>query len=237
MKVGLFVTCLIDQFFPQVAWASVKLLERAGADVCFDSRQTCCGQPAYNSGFWPEARQVSGSLFGLYRDADYIVVPSGSCAAMMRQHLYRLHPDLEPRDIATFADRVVELTDFLTRICGVDDFDSQLHARVAYHDSCHALRNLRIHEAPRRLLKNVRGLQLVELPGADQCCGFGGLFSVQYPEISVSMGRDKLRDLEEANVDLLVSTDMGCLMHLGGMMGRHGLNVRTMHIAEVLVAG
>lgn len=236
MKVGLFVSCLVDQFHPQVAWATVKLLEKVGAEVCFDSRQTCCGQPAYNSGFWPEARQVSSSLFDLYPDADYVVVPSGSCAAMMHHHLHDIHPELERERIAAFAGRVVELTDFLVRICHRDDFSSFLEARAAYHDSCHALRDLHVREAPRRLLAKVRGLQLVELAGADQCCGFGGLFSVGYPEISASMGTDKLRNLEQSRAEVLVSSDVGCLMHLDGMIRRQGLTVRTMHIAEVLAA-
>jgi L-lactate dehydrogenase complex protein LldE len=237
MKVGLFVTCLVDQFFPEVAWAAFKLLEKAGAEVCFDQRQTCCGQPAYNSGFWSEARQVSESLFDLYPQADYIVVPSGSCGAMMRRHLQDVHSDKAPQDIAAFADRVVELTDFLTRICGVEEFNARLRARATYHDSCHALRDLCIHDAPRRLLKKVRDLQLVELPGADQCCGFGGLFSVKYPDISASMGKDKLRNLEQTGAEILISSDVSCLMHLSGMAQRRQLPVRMMHIAEVLAAG
>lgn len=234
MKVGLFVTCLVDQFFPGVAWASVKLLEKAGASVSFDPRQTCCGQPAYSSGFWSEARQVSRPLLDLFPDADYIVVPSGSCAAMMRRHLFQLHTGAEGEHVASFADRIVELTDFLTRICGRDDFNASLQARAAYHDSCHALRDLGIREAPRRLLAKVRGLELVDLPGADQCCGFGGLFSVKFPELSASIGRDKLRGLKETGADILVSGDVSCLMHLDGMMRREGLKVRSMHIAEVL---
>lgn len=236
MKVGLFVTCLVDSFFPQVAWATVKLLEKVGAEICFDSRQTCCGQPAYNSGFWSEARQVSQSLFDLYPETDYIVIPSGSCGAMMRNHLYDVHPNKEPDNIAAFSDRVVELTDFLTRICGVDDFNSRLNVRATYHDSCHALRDLCIRDAPRRLLGRVHGLELVELPGADQCCGFGGLFSVKYPEISASMGRDKLRNLKETGAEVLISSDVSCLMHLNGMIRRQQMKVRAMHIAEVLAS-
>ncbi|MBI3940571.1 MAG: (Fe-S)-binding protein [Acidobacteria bacterium] len=234
MKAGLFVTCLVDQFFPGVAWASVRLLEKAGASVCFDPRQTCCGQPAYNSGFWPEARDVGRSLFDLFPDTDYIVVPSGSCAAMMRRHLFQLHSQAGMERIAAFARRVVELTDFLTRICGRDDFESSFVARAAYHDSCHALRDLQIRDAPRRLLAKVRGLEMVELACADQCCGFGGLFSVKYPEISASMGRDKLRCLRETGAEILVSSDVSCLMHLDGMMRKEGLKIRTLHIAEVL---
>ena len=234
MKVGLFVTCLVDQFFPQVAWAAVRLLEKAGVEVCFDSSQTCCGQPAYNSGFWSEARQVSESLFDLYADVDYIVTPSGSCGAMMRNHLLEIHPDKKPEDVASFSNRVVELTDFLTRICGKEDFDASFPARATYHDSCHALRELRIYEAPRRLLNKVRGLELVELPRADQCCGFGGLFSVKYPDISASMGKDKLCHLKGTGAQVLISSDVSCLMHLNGMIRKQQIPVRTMHIAEVL---
>lgn len=233
MRVGLFTSCLVDQFFPEVAWSALKLMEMCGASVAFDPAQTCCGQPAFNAGCTSEAREVSGRLFDLYPDADYIVVPSGSCAAMMRCHLAELHDAGQP-GLAGFAERVVELTDFLTRICGREDFGARLRGTAAYHDSCHALRELGIHAAPRRLLGRVRDLDLVSLPGQDQCCGFGGLFSVRYPEISASMGRDKIEDLVRLGVNYVISGDSGCLMHLGGMLRRQELPIRPLHIAEVL---
>ncbi|HEY2932329.1 MAG TPA: (Fe-S)-binding protein [Acidobacteriota bacterium] len=237
MKVGLFVTCIVDQFFPDVAWATVKVLRKAGVEVCFDSRQTCCGQPAYNSGFWSEARRVSGNLFPLFPDVDHIVVPSGSCAAMMRNHLSEVHTDSDPGEIQKFSRRVVELSEFLVRVCGIEDLSASFRARAAFHDSCHALRDLRVGDAPRKLLRKVRDLELVELPGADQCCGFGGLFSVKYPEISASMGSDKLGCLQQSGANVLVSADMSCLMHLKGMMQKQKFNLRTMHLAEVLASG
>lgn len=214
----------------------MELLEGTGAQVLFDPRQTCCGQPAYNCGFWSDARQVSHSLLDLYPEADYIVVPSGSCAAMMSRHLGDLHGESEAGRIAALAGRVVELADFLERICRVDDFGARLPARAVYHDSCHALRELGIAQAPRRLLARVRDLQLIELEGAGQCCGFGGLFSVRYPEISASMGEDKLRSLARSGAEVLISGDVSCLMHLDGMLRRQGLKVRCMHLAEVLTA-
>jgi L-lactate dehydrogenase complex protein LldE len=233
MKAGLFATCLVDQFFPQVAWSTLRLLEMCGVSVEFDPGQTCCGQPAYNSGCHADAKQVSARLFNLYADADYIVVPSGSCAAMMRRHLYELH-GADHAGLNSFAERVVELTDFLTRVCGRDDFGARFRGKAAYHDSCHALRDLGIHAAPRRLLTHVRELELVSLPEQDQCCGFGGLFSVRYPEISASMGKDKIENLVRLGVDLVVSSDSGCLMHLGGMLRRQGVPIRALHVAEVL---
>ena len=236
MRVGLFTSCLVDQFFPEVAWSAVKLIEVCGARVVFDPHQTCCGQPAFNAGCHDEAREVSSHLFDLYPGADYIVVPSGSCAAMMRCHLSELHGSDRP-GLAGFTGRIVELTDFLTRICGREDFGARLRGTAAYHDSCHALRELGIHAAPRRLLGNVRELELCSLPGQDQCCGFGGLFSVRYPEISASMGRDKIDGLIRSRVDYVISGDSGCLMHLGGMLRRQRIPIRTLHIAQVLAGG
>jgi len=236
MKVGLFVTCVIDQFFPEVAWAAVKVLKKAGVQVCFDPAQTCCGQPAFNSGFWSEARRVSSGLFDLFPDVEHIVVPSGSCAAMMRNHLAEVHTDRDPAEIRKFSRRVMELSEFLVRVCGIEDLSASMRARATYHDSCHALRDLNVGDAPKRLLKKVRDLELVDLPGADQCCGFGGLFSVKYPEISASMGSDKLRGIKQSGADIVISADMSCLMHLKGLMQRQNLNVRTMHLAQVLAS-
>lgn len=236
MKVGLFVTCVVDQFFPEVAWATVKVLKKAGVDICFDDSQTCCGQPAYNSGFWTEAQRVSRKLFQLFPNVEHIVVPSGSCAAMMRNHIAELHTDRDAAEIQDFSRRITELSEFLVRVCKIEDLNASLRARAAYHDSCHALRDLNVGDAPKRLLRKVRELELVELPGADQCCGFGGLFSVKYPEISASMGADKLRFIKQTGANTLISADMSCLMHLKGLMQRQDVKVRTMHLAEVLAS-
>ena len=236
MKVSLFVTCLVDQFYPQIAVSAVKILEQLGIDVHFDVRQTCCGQPAFNSGFTEEAKQVGCSLLDIYKDQEWIVTPSGSCCSMMKVFLPELLSD-EPRysELAqNVSTRVWEFSDFLVSVLKVESMGASFRARATYHDSCHLLRELGIQEPPRKLLNSVAGLDLQEMENSEQCCGFGGSFSVKFAEVSSEMGRKKLQAIEQTGAQYVIAADASCLMHLEGLINRQKSQLKTMHIAEVL---
>ncbi|MCZ6599078.1 MAG: (Fe-S)-binding protein [Planctomycetota bacterium] len=242
MQVSLFVTCLVDQFWPSVGRATVTVLRRAGCQVAFDPRQTCCAQPAFNAGYLDEARRVAKSFIEVFErsKADAIVTPSGSCCAM----LHRLR-DLFEDDAAwrvragRVAEQTHELGSFLVDVLGVDDLGARYEGRVSWHDACHGLRDLGIKDQPRRLIRNVEGTELVELPDSDaeSCCGFGGTFSVKYPEISVAILDRKLEALRKLEIDAVVSGDVSCLMQIGGRLQRQGSPIATMHLAELLARG
>ena len=240
MKVALFATCLVDQLWPTVGEATVEVLRRAGCEVTFDARQTCCGQPAYNTGYREEARRVGGSLVDLYDadPADAIVFPSGSCAAMVH-HLPELFAEDDPRHgkAKAVAARTFELGALLVRHLGVTDLGARFPGKVTWHDACHGLRELGIKDEPRALLDEVQDLELVEATGCDTCCGFGGTFSVKHPELSVAMLDQKLQHLEVAGIDTVVSGDVSCLMQIQGRLEHRGSPVKTAHLAEVLAGG
>ncbi|MCS7316245.1 MAG: (Fe-S)-binding protein [Bryobacterales bacterium] len=235
-RVSLFVTCLVDQFFPRVGLAMAEVLERLGYRVEFPEAQTCCGQPAFNTGYREEARCVARHFLSVFADADYIVAPSGSCTSMIACH----YEELFRRDPAALSEvrrlkpRLWEFSQFLLQVAGVEDVGARLPAVVTYHDSCHALRELGIREGPRRLLARVRELQLREMPAGAECCGFGGTFSVKFPEISASMVRAKIEAIRQTGADYVVSVDVSCLMQIQGALNRAGLPVGTLHLAEVL---
>lgn len=238
MRVSLFVTCLADQFGPGAATSAVRLLRRAGCEVAFPEGQTCCGQPAYNAGYAREARQVAAHFLDVFEDAEAVVSPSGSCAAMVR-HYPELFQDEEAqyRRALALAEKTFELTQFLVDRLGVTDLGSDLSGvRVAYHDSCHAMRNLGVWAQPRTLL-TAAGATL--LPWDESCCGFGGLFSVKLPELSEAMMARKVASLrtDAIGADVLVSTDLGCLMQLGGGLTRGGRGPQALHVAELLERG
>ncbi|MFF8289814.1 (Fe-S)-binding protein [Streptomyces sp. NPDC016309] len=229
MRVALFVTCVNDAVYPSTGIATVRLLERLGVEVDFPAAQTCCGQPQYNTGYRPEARRLARRTAGAFEGHTYVVTPSASCAAMVRDHYARLgEPDLAPR--------TYELTEFLVDVLGVTDVGAYFPHRVTYHPSCHGLRLLGLGDRPRRLLEAVRGLELVELPGAEECCGFGGTFAVKNPAVSVAMGRDKVRHAVGTGADVLCGGDNSCLMHIDGVLRREGERMRALHIAEILAA-
>jgi L-lactate dehydrogenase complex protein LldE len=237
MLVSLFVTCLVDQLWSSVGVSSVEVLRRAGCDVQFDDRQTCCSQPAFNTGYRNEARQVARKFIEVFESdqADAIVTPSGSCAAMVH-HLPELFSGDESwqKRARLIADRTYELSSFLVRVLNCDDVGASWSGRLTWHDACHGLRDLNIKTEPRRLISKVRGAEFVELENADSCCGFGGTFSVKYPEISVAILDQKIEAIERAKVDAVVSGDASCLMQIGGRLSRKGSKVRVMHIAELL---
>jgi L-lactate dehydrogenase complex protein LldE len=235
-EVALFVTCIVDQLFPEVGIAMADVLERAGCRLTFPPDQTCCGQPAFNSGYREEARQVARHFLKVFRDAEYIVVPSGSCTSMVTHHFQELFHD-EPQALAEAhrtGARVWEFSQFLLEVLKEEDTGAEMNAVVTYHDSCHALRELKIKQGPRRLLSHVRGLELREMDIAEECCGFGGTFSVKFPEVSGGMVRTKIDSIMRTGAEAVVSIDSSCLMQIQGAIRRAGAPIRTMHLAEVL---
>jgi L-lactate dehydrogenase complex protein LldE len=234
-RVGLFVTCLVDMIRPSIGFAAVKLLEDAGCTVDVP-RQSCCGQPAFNSGDRATAQDIARQVITAFAPFDYVVVPSGSCAGMIKVHypeLFHGDPNWQPRADA-LADKTWELTSFLVDVCSVNKVAAQLDATVTYHDSCSGLRELGVHDQPRRLLASVRGLKLTELPGADVCCGFGGTFCVKYPDISNAIVGKKAAAAWGTGADLLLAGDLGCLMNMAGKLQRDGAAIEVRHVAEVL---
>lgn len=235
-RVAFFITCLGDQFFPEVGACAVKVLERLGVEVTFNPAQTCCGQPAFNTGYRDEAREVAARVLDLFDEADYVVAPSGSCSTMIRV----FYPELFAGDSARLEktrklrERFYEFSEFLVKVLKVEDVGASFPHRVTYHDSCHLLRELGISEEPRKLIRAVEGIDFVEMQDYKLCCGFGGTFSVKFPEVSVAMGEDKLHAAVEAGAEYLVANDSGCLMHLAGLIHRRKLPLKTMHIAEIL---
>ena len=237
MKVSLFVTCLVDQMWSSIGTSCVEVLRRAGCEVEFDERQTCCGQPAFNTGYRDEARQVAKRFIEVFEQskADAIVSPSGSCTAMVH-HYAELFAD-EPQWLAraqAVAARTHEFSSFLVRVLKVEDVGASWQGRLTWHDACHGLRDLNLKSEPRRLIRNVRGAEFVEVENAEACCGFGGTFSVKYPEISVAILDQKIEAIERAGVDAVVSGDASCLMQIGGRLSRKKSSVRVMHLAELL---
>jgi len=237
-RVSLFVTCLVDQLFPQVGLAMTEVLERLGYAVDFPEAQTCCGQPAFNSGFRGEARAVGRHFLSVFGSADYIVCPSGSCTSMVRHHYGEIfHKDAEALAAATqVGPRVFEFSEFLLEVAGREDVGACWNGTVTYHDPCHALRELNIREQPRRLLRQVRGLELREMDIAEECCGFGGTFSVKFGDVSSAMLATKIAAIRRTGAQAVVSSDASCLMQLRGGLTRAGLGVRALHLAEVLAA-
>jgi L-lactate dehydrogenase complex protein LldE len=235
-RVGLFVTCLVDLFRPSVGFAAVKLLEEAGCTVEVPDAQTCCGQPAFNSGDRATTEALVRGLIDAFAGYDYVVAPSGSCAGMLRSHV----PDLFEDDPATagrakeFAGRCHELVSFLVDVMGMREVPAALERRVTYHDSCSGLRELKVKRQPRLLLESMAGLAVTEMQEPEVCCGFGGTFCVKYPQVSTKMVDNKAVDIEATGADLLLAGDLGCLMNMAGRLARRGSAVEIRHVAEVL---
>jgi L-lactate dehydrogenase complex protein LldE len=235
VKVSLLVTCLGDALFPDVGLATVRLLRRLGVTVDFPRAQTCCGQPLFNSGYHRDARDLARHTIHAFANGRLVVTPSGSCAAMVKLEYPELfHDDLVWHGRAEdLAHRTHELSDFLVNVLGVEDVGARFEGKVTYHMACH-LRGLGLFTEPERLLRRVRGLEYVPLERSDECCGFGGSFSVRFPEISGAMVRDKAAFIEQTGADAVVATDAGCLMNIAGCLRRRGSRVRALHLAEVL---
>ncbi len=235
-KVALLVTCLVDFFRPTVGLASVKLLEDAGCEVIVPEAQTCCGQPAYNNGDRKDAQDIARRVIDKFESFDFVVVPSGSCAGMLHAH----YPKLLEDDTAygeraqSLADKTFELVFFLHEIVGVERVEATYEGTVTYHDSCSALRELKIKVEPRALLNSVDGLSLKEMSDTDSCCGFGGTFCVKYPEISNKMIEAKTKEIAACGADTVLSADLGCLLNIAGKLKREGSDVKVRHVAEIL---
>jgi L-lactate dehydrogenase complex protein LldE len=239
LTVALFATCLGDQLYPDAVVSGVRLLRSLGVEVAFPERQTCCGQPAFNAGHHDDARAIARHHLAVFAGYDHVVLPSGSCGAMVRCHYAPLFAagSSEAAAAADLSRRTFELTTFVTEVLGVADVGADLGGlRVTYHDSCHALRSMGVGEAPRRLLR-AAGAELVEADGHDVCCGFGGLFAVKMPEISSAMARAKHAGIHATGATVLTSTDAGCLMQLAGTLRREGSTLRVTHVAELLWEG
>jgi len=229
VRVALFIPCFVDQLQPEVGKAVVRVLRRLGIEPFFPGDQTCCGQPAFNTGYWEEARRLARRYCEVFAEADAIVSPSGSCTAMVRNYYPELLGEVPHAAANTF-----EFSEFLTRRLGIVDVGARFSALASYHDSCHALRELQLKDEPRRLLAEVRDLELVEMDEAETCCGFGGTFAVKLPMISTAMVAAKVESIRRSGADCVVSTDSSCLMQIRGYLDRHRIPVRTLHLAEVL---
>jgi len=234
-RASLMVTCLGDLFFPEVGVSIVRVLQRLGVAVDVPPGQTCCGLPLFNSGYHTEAAAVAGRTVSLFADSDHVVVPSGSCAWMLKHEYPRLLSDAGlGRPAEQVAARTYEFSQFLVSVLGVTEFTSAVPGRVTYHDSCHLLRGLHESRSPRTLLENLRGTELVDLPGADECCGFGGSFAVRLPEVSSQILAKKLANVEATGAGCLVACDAGCLLQMGGGLRRRNSRVRALHLAQLL---
>jgi L-lactate dehydrogenase complex protein LldE len=226
----------VDTVWPHVAEAMVVVLQRLGLELDCPAQQTCCGQPAFNSGYWREARVAARRFVEIFENAETIVSPSGSCVNMVRHHYAKLFGD-EPqwrKRAERIAARTYEFTEFLVDFLKVEDLGASYPGRATYHDSCHLLRGLRVQDQPRRLLRRVDGLDLVEMKNSDYCCGFGGAFAVKYPDISAAMVNDKIDHIVNCGAQTVVGCDTGCLLNIAGAVSRRGLPIKTMHIAEIL---
>jgi len=236
MRVSLFIPCFVDQFFPQIGTNIITLLEKLNHEVDYPERQTCCGQPAFNAGFCGESREAAEAFVDCFRDTQTVVVPSGSCAAMVKIHYRELFKDTDLFDtVCELGDRTWELSEFLVKVLGVTDLGARFPGRATFHDGCHGLRGLGIKESPRELLRHVRELELIEMDEAESCCGFGGTFSVKFPRISTAMAQVKCASIEETGARYVISNDPSCLLHLQGYIDRQGKPIKCLHLSEVLV--
>ena len=238
MNVELFIPCFIDQLYPQTAFNTLKLLEKAGCKVDYNPQQTCCGQPAFNAGFWDEAKTVGSKFLNDFSEDKYIVSPSASCTGMVKNYYSDLFTNTAVHNkCRSVQSNIHELSDFLINILKKDYFGAELEGRAVYHDSCAALRECKIKAEPRALLAKVHGLELVEMRDTDTCCGFGGTFAVKYAGISSAMAQQKIDNALEMKAEYIISTDASCLINLQGYIDKHSLPIKTLHLADVLCNG
>lgn len=236
MTITLFIPCFIDALYPKVGISMVQILERLGHTVvCPEAIPACCGQPAFNSGYWEDARRMATPVLDVLKDAEAIVVPSGSCGAMLKVFYGQLFTKTPQAEAAVeLSKKTWELSDFLVNKLGVTDLGANFPARVTFHDGCHGLRELGIKREPRALLKQVQGLELIEMEGCETCCGFGGTFAAKFPAISTAMGENKCSNAVATGADYIVSNDSSCLMQVQGLLSRQGSKLKTIHLAEIL---
>jgi L-lactate dehydrogenase complex protein LldE len=234
-KVSLFVPCFVDQLLPEVAVDTVKVLRRIGYAVDFPEDQTCCGQPAFNTGYWDEARPCAERFVKVFKDAEVIVCPSGSCATMVRTFYADLLATSALReDALAVASRTFELSEFLVKVAGVTDVGATFPHSVTYHASCHGLRELHLREEPLQVLRAVKGLKLIEMSRFDECCGFGGTFAAKFADISAAMGTSKAESIAATGAEFVTAIDPSCLLHVQGILGKRQASTRTIHLASIL---
>lgn len=238
MNVHVFIPCFIDQLYPTAGFNTIKVLEKAGCSVSYNPEQTCCGQPAFNAGYWGESREVCNKFINDFSGAEHIVVPSASCTGFIKNYYSKIYDNASnQKDTKGLQEKVYELSDFLVNVLKIDDLGAQFDGVATYHDSCAALRECKIKSEPRKLLEKVKGLKLIELQENETCCGFGGTFAVKFEGISVAMGEQKVQNVVKTNADYLISTDLSCLMHISGVMEKMELPIKSLHLADVLASG
>ena len=238
MKVQLFIPCFIDQLYPQVAFNTIKILEKAGCTVAYNTQQTCCGQPAFNAGFWGESKDVCTKFVQDFDGADYIVSPSASCAGFIRNNYGKLFENNAFQSPAKkVSSQIFELSEFLVQILNVTDLGASFIGKATFHDSCAGLRECNIKSEPRALLSQVEGLEMVEMNDNETCCGFGGSFAVKYDTISVAMADQKIDNAIATEAEYIISTDMSCLMHIDGRINYNGQQIKVIHLADILASG
>jgi L-lactate dehydrogenase complex protein LldE len=235
MNVQIFIPCFVDQLYPSVGFNMVKVLEKAGCTVSYNTNQTCCGQPAFNAGFWGEAKDVCKKFLKDFSGEDYIVAPSASCAGFVKNYYEKLFEhSIHIEEVKAVRARIYELSDFLVNLLHYTDFNASFDATATYHDSCAALRECNVKQEPRILLNNVKGLQLIEMNDVETCCGFGGTFAVKFEPISIAMADQKVSNAAETKAEYIISTDMSCLMHIDGYAKHKGAGIKVLHLANVL---
>jgi len=238
MNVQLFIPCFVDQLYPETGFNMIKVLKKAGCSVSYNSSQTCCGQPAFNAGFWDEAKSVCSKFIKDFEGSDYIVAPSASCIGFIRNYYDKLFDNSSlHHDVADIRERVYEFSEFMIKILKVENVGAALKGKATYHDSCAGLRECKIKTEPRKLLSNVKGLEITEMNDVETCCGFGGTFAVKFEAISVAMGEQKVDNALATGAEYIISTDHSCLMHLSGYIKNKGYSLKTMHLADVLASG
>ena len=238
MNVQLFIPCFVDQLYPETGFNMVKVLEKAGCTVSYNTNQTCCGQAAFNAGYWDDAKSVCTKFLKDFSGADYIVGPSASCVGFVRNYYGKLFENSSQHHaVQDMTKRIFEFSEFLVDVLGVEQFGAALTGKATYHDSCAALRECKIKEGPRKLLANVKGLTLTEMNDVETCCGFGGTFAIKFDSISLGMGEQKVENALATGAEYLISTDLSCLMHLQGYIKQKELHLKTMHLADVLASG
>jgi L-lactate dehydrogenase complex protein LldE len=238
MNVQIFIPCFVDQLFPDTAFNMVKVLEKAGCTVTYNSAQTCCGQPAFNAGFWDEAKSVCTKFLKDFQGADYIVAPSASCVGFVRNYYTKLFGNSSlHHEVSDVSRRLFEFSEFLVQVLKVEDVGAVLNGRATYHDSCAGLRECKIKAEPRRLLDRVQGLEVAEMKDVETCCGFGGTFAVKFEPISIGMAEQKVENAVATDAQYLISTDLSCLMHLQGYIKQKGYPIQALHLADVLANG
>jgi L-lactate dehydrogenase complex protein LldE len=238
MNVQIFIPCFVDQLYPDTAFNMIKVLEKAGCTASYNTSQTCCGQPAFNAGFWDEAKSVCTKFLKDFKGTDYIVAPSASCVGFVRNYYTRLFDNSSMHhDVADIGKRIFELSEFLVQVLKKEEFGASLEGKATYHDSCAGLRECRIKQEPRKLLSHVKGLEIAEMNDVETCCGFGGTFAVKFESISIGMGEQKVENALATGAQYIISTDLSCLMHLQGYINQKGYSLKALHLADVLANG